>query len=59
MGCPPYLVKSQSWLGRGVKFRTFLYVQLRLVCSAGGSPVRVKARSPIVGKSFSQGEART
>ena len=35
------------WLARGVKFRTILYVQLRLVCSAGVSPVRVKARSPV------------
>ncbi|MHB1377259.1 MAG: hypothetical protein ACYCXB_07545 [Candidatus Humimicrobiaceae bacterium] len=29
------------------KFQTILYVQLRLVCSAGVSPVRVRARSPV------------
>ncbi|MBU4314011.1 MAG: hypothetical protein KJ821_04375 [Actinobacteria bacterium] len=30
-----------------MKFRTSLCVQLKLVCSAGDSPVRVKARSPV------------
>ena len=30
-----------------MKFRTILYVQLKLVCSAGVSPVRVRARSPV------------
>ena len=40
-------IKFYYWLLLGVKFRTKLYVQLRLVCSAGGSPVRVKARSPV------------
>jgi hypothetical protein len=30
---------------QGVKFRTNLCVQLKLVCSAGDSPVRVKARN--------------
>ena len=29
------------------KFRIILCVQLRLVCSVGGSPTRVRARSPI------------
>ena len=35
------------WLPQIVKFRTKLCVQIRLVCSAGDSPVRVKARSPV------------
>ena len=36
-----------TWLTRIAKFRTDLCVQLRLVCSAGDRPVRVKARSPV------------
>ena len=43
------------WLGRGVKFRTNLCVQLRLVCSAGVSPVRVKARNPVALNSKDKG----
>ena len=30
-----------------MKFRANLCVQLKLVCSTGDSPVRVKARSPV------------
>ncbi|MCL5071939.1 MAG: hypothetical protein M1308_13755 [Actinobacteria bacterium] len=30
-----------------MKFRTILCVQIKLVCSAGDSPIRVKVRSPV------------
>ena len=52
MGCSLIGVEPRAhiclkWLPQGVKFRTRLCVQLRQICSAGDSPVRVKARSPV------------
>ncbi|MCJ7471908.1 MAG: hypothetical protein MUP02_03765 [Actinobacteria bacterium] len=41
-----------------MKFQTNLYVQFRLVCSAGERPVRVKARSPITSKRWEMGLRR-
>ena len=41
------LTNMSEWLHQIVKFQTFLYVQLRLVCSTGVSPVRAKARNPV------------